>query len=65
MNYNGEEVIFWYKDHDDGHKVVVTIGVLEFIGRITFALCNIHCFLVTVFSLILSFHPSLLLPPFA
>lgn len=35
MNYNGEEVIFWYKDHDDGHKVVVTIGVLEFIGRIT------------------------------
>ncbi|MFT8340896.1 transposase [Clostridium beijerinckii] len=24
-----------YKDHDDGHKVVVTTGVLEFIGKIT------------------------------
>lgn len=35
INYDGEEVTFWYKNHDYGHKVVVTIGVLEFIGRIT------------------------------
>jgi len=35
VSYDGEEVIFWYKDHDDGHKVVITIGVLDFIRKIT------------------------------
>ena len=35
ISYDGEKVTFWYKDHDDGNKVVVTIGVLEFIGKIT------------------------------
>jgi len=35
ISYDGEEVTFWYKDHDQGHKVVVTTGVLEFVGKIT------------------------------
>ena len=35
VRYDGAEVKFWYKDHDDGHKIVITIGVLEFIGKIT------------------------------
>lgn len=35
INYDGGEVTFWHKDHDDGHKVAVTTGVLEFIGKIT------------------------------
>jgi len=33
--YDREKVTFWYKDHDDGQKVRVTMGVLEFIGKIT------------------------------
>lgn len=33
--YDGERVTFWYKDHDDGHKVKVTMDVIEFIGKIT------------------------------
>lgn len=33
--YDGEQVTFWYKDHDDGNKVRVTMNVLEFIGKIT------------------------------
>ena len=35
VRYDGAEVTFWYKDHDDGNKIVITIGVLEFIGKIT------------------------------
>ena len=35
VRYDGEDVNIWYKDHDNGHKVVVTTGVLEFIGKIT------------------------------
>ncbi len=37
--YDGEKVTFWYEDHDDGHKIRVTIGVLEFIGKITQHIC--------------------------
>lgn len=33
--YDGELVTFWYKDHDEGNKVKVTMGVIEFIGKIT------------------------------
>jgi len=33
--YDGERITFWYEDHDDGHKIRVTMAVLEFIGKIT------------------------------
>lgn len=33
--YENDQVTFWYTDHDDGHRVVVNVGVLEFIGKIT------------------------------
>lgn len=35
IKYENDKVTFWYADHDDGHRVVVTVGVLEFIGKIT------------------------------
>lgn len=35
IKYEKEIVTFWYADHDDGHKVIVSVGVLEFIGKIT------------------------------
>ncbi|KZL88456.1 IS91 family transposase [Clostridium magnum] len=33
--YDGDNVTFWYEDHDDGHKTRVSMNVLEFIGKIT------------------------------
>jgi len=33
--YDGDKINFWYADHDDGHKVRVTMGAVEFIGKIT------------------------------
>lgn len=33
--YDGEKITFWYESHDDGHKVRVTLNVMEFIGRTT------------------------------
>jgi len=33
--YDGDNITFWYEDHDDGHKIRVTMNVLEFIGKIT------------------------------
>lgn len=35
VKYENNEVIFWYADHDDEHKVILTIDVLDFIGKIT------------------------------
>lgn len=35
IKYENNEVTFWYADHDDGHKVLLTVEVLEFIGKIT------------------------------
>lgn len=33
--YVGEKITFWYEAHDDGHKIRVTMDVLEFIGKVT------------------------------
>ncbi|WP_291579637.1 transposase [Clostridium sp. UBA6640] len=33
--YDGEKITFWYEDYDDGHKIRVTMNVLESIGKIT------------------------------
>ena len=33
IRYTGEEVTYWYKDHETQNKEVVTVGVLTFIGR--------------------------------
>lgn len=35
LKYENNEVTFWYADHDDGHKIILTVDALDFIGKIT------------------------------
>ncbi len=33
-SYDGENVTFWYEDHDTGEHIKVTLAVLTFIGKL-------------------------------